>query len=177
MPYIPGVNNRNTKSGDGICYACGRFAGRADDCPYCEAGMPSGSIRHLCRRWGLWAVLAGMALLWYWAGTQPVRQIRAGEITPRMNYALVRISGEVASKPYVRLEGSDGYISFLLSDGSGVVRVSMDGATAAHFAAEGDVCQKGVPLNITGVLSVKKGQDVRLFVKPLKGDRGWSRAI
>lgn len=165
------------ETGEGVCPACGRFAGPSDECPYCSADIPCSPLRPLCRRWGLLAVLAGLALLWFWSAVQPVRLINVAEVTPRMNYAVVRIAGEIISRPYVRVDGGEGYVSFLLSDGSGTVRVSMDGRTAVEFASDAAVCCKGASLEVTGVLSIKKGREIMLFPKSPGGERAWTRVI
>lgn len=171
--YISGMKDDNPGSSDGLCFACGRFSGRADECHYCNAEMPSGSLRTICRRWGLLAILAGLAILWFWSGSQPVRRVSISEISPQMNYALVSIAGEVASKPYIKLDGNDAYASFLLSDGAGVVRVCIAGSLAKDFAEDPEISRKGASLGITGVLSVKKAREVKLYVRKVKGATPW----
>jgi hypothetical protein len=161
-------------SSEGVCPCCGRFTGRASLCEYCDSDLPESSLLRQCRRWcGLLTVVA-LALLWVKSGEQSIKQIAAEDITPAMNHALVRFLGVIESKPYAK-DGGAGvdYVSFVLRDGRGSVRVSLQGEDAAEFASPLSGPRKGTKIEAVGVLQVRAGAMPRLFVRRLGGKRAW----
>ena len=142
-------------SSEGVCPCCGRFTGRASLCEYCDSDLPEGSLLRHCRRWcGILAV-AALAMLWAKSGEQPIKRIDAEDITPAMNHALVRLLGKIESKPYAK-DGGTGvdYVSFVLRDGRGSVRVCLQGEDAAEVASPASGAGKGSKIEAVGVLQV-----------------------
>ena len=61
--------------------------------------------------------IAGLAVLWFAARRLTVPDLRTADVTPMMNFATVRMTGEVTGKPYTRRDGdSIAYAAFSMKD-------------------------------------------------------------
>lgn len=154
------ISDQSSVSGvqPGLCAGCGRYIGAADVCPYCDADSSRPpAFKHL--RAMAWILsTAGLATLWAVAGGRDVPDLRVSEITPMMNFATVRITGEVAGKPRTRRRGDQvDYTSFSLWDGSGSVRVAAYDSVARDLASRDDAPRKGAGVAVVGRLDVRAG--------------------
>lgn len=166
------MSNGNERNG--LCPACGRFAGRADCCEYCDADMPGSGLRKICRICAWFSIAASIAALWYATELRRVPEVSADDITPSMNHALVRINGRVASTPFIRVsESGSEYASFLLSNGGQSVRICLKGLDAVQFSKEAGVQCKGCRLEAVGVLQVRFKSEPRLFARSVGGLPSW----
>jgi len=102
---------------------------------------------------------AGLAVLWLCAGRRAVPELLVADITPMMNFATVRVAGEVVGKPYTRRHGDQvAYTSFSLRDASGSVRVAAYDRVAEDLAARRPASWKGARLTVVGRLDVSAGR-------------------
>jgi len=144
---------------DAHCPACERYIGAADVCPYCDTDSSRPPVfRHL--RAAVWVLAtAGLAMLWVCAGRRVVPELLVADITPMMNFATVRVAGEVVGKPYTRRRGDRVvYASFSLRDTSGSVRVAAYDRVAEDLAACGPGSWKGARVAVIGRLDVAAGR-------------------
>lgn len=143
--------------GSALCPACRRFIGTALVCPYCEAEVPDAGWKRALRYGALAMAVTGVGFL-YWmarAGELVVTPIEALDST--LKYAVVRIAGEVVRPPYVaRSRGPSAYLSFVVSDGSGEVRVSAYGRTAEKVLDEQRLPSRGDRVEVTGAVWVSR---------------------
>jgi hypothetical protein len=99
--------------------------------------------------------IAGLILL-YLAVTHreiPVQNI--GEITPLMNYAYVRLVGSVPRDAYVsEKNGGVDYVSFLVKDATGSIRVSAQREVAQELSDAGRLPKQGMQVSVSGSLNV-----------------------
>jgi hypothetical protein len=154
----PPVTNR-----DALCPSCERFIGPADVCPYCGADSARRPLlRHL--RWAaLFLAIAGVAGLTAVAARREAPAVVIGEISPAMNFAYVRVAGKVVSEPRVLREGGEvDYVSLILSDGTGQLRVQADGAVALALARKGGIPRKWTRVEAAGTLNVSRDGSPRL---------------
>jgi hypothetical protein len=120
-------------------------------------------------------VILGLALLWVSSEFRSVPIVEAGSIDTRMSHSLVRVRGSIASRPYIRIdEPGLEYVSFLLKDGTGVVRVSLRGEDALGICHEKGACVKGARLDVMGFLQVRAGGEPKLFGKNVRGRCSWT---
>lgn len=160
------------------CPACDRFIGPALHCPYCgQEAAPAPGLRALRRTAFLLATL-GLAALYLMARSRELPVVTIGDITPMMNYAYVRVEGEIAREPYtVMRNGRLDYCSFLLDDGTGTVRVQTWRDTARLMERAGALPQRGDRVSVAGSLQVTAGEGPRLrlhtpdHLQPLAGLR------
>ncbi len=102
---------------------------------------------------------AGLILLYLFSVNRDIPLVRIGDITPAMNFAYVRIAGEVTSDAYVFQSGG---VVFNLKDGSGEISV-MGGRTQADaLETSGRLPGRGDRAEVAGCLSVSADQKVKL---------------
>jgi hypothetical protein len=142
-----------------LCPGCERYIGAADVCPYCDADSSRAPIfRHL--RTAAWVLaVAGLTGLWAAASRRDVPDLRVADITPMMNFATVRMTGEVTAKPRVRRKGDNVLsASFYLRDGSESVRVAAYDRVAQELVAREGIPDKGATATVVGRLDVRAGR-------------------
>jgi len=146
-----------------FCPVCERFIGPSDTCPYCgEDSAKSSFLKHL-RYAALILGMGGLGLLHFAASHSeiPVTQIEA--ITPMMNFAHVRIVGKVPRRAYVsRKHGEVDYLSFLVADRTGELRVTAYRDVARALVEQDRVPEKGAWVDVAGTLSIAAGGQVKL---------------
>ncbi|HPR82221.1 MAG TPA: OB-fold nucleic acid binding domain-containing protein [Pontiellaceae bacterium] len=106
--------------------------------------------------------VAGLILLYLFAVNRDLPFVRIGDITPAMNFAYVRISGEVTRDAYVFQSGG---IVFDLKDGSGEIAVMGGKAQAQALEAAGKLPRRGDRIEVAGSLSVAADQEPRLRIQ------------
>jgi hypothetical protein len=90
--------------------------------------------------------------------------INAGEITPMMNFANIRVAGHVARPPYMSGGKKAEYLSFLMEDGSGELRVTADGRVARQLIDKGLVPAKGDSVDIAGTVNISADGKMKLRI-------------
>jgi len=142
-----------------VCPSCNRYIGPAGRCPYCHADAPRPLMLRILRIGSVVLAVAGLVLL-YLAVTHrelPVQKI--GEITPLMNYAYVRIVGTVPRDCYVGdEEGVVDYVSFVVKDDTGSMRVKAHGEVALKLSEMGCLPQRDMRVDVAGSLSAAAGK-------------------
>jgi hypothetical protein len=137
------------------CPSCERFIGPAGRCPYCgEDSAAHPFIRYL-RLIALLLATGGLATLLLMAAHRDLPVQRVGDITPMMNFAYVRVVGTVIRSPYIAdREGKVEYLSFLLDDGTGVIRVQAYETVARVLWDERRIPDPGMLVGVAGSLRV-----------------------
>ncbi len=142
-----------------VCPSCNRYIGPADRCPYCHSDAPKPLMLRILRIGSVVLAVAGLLFL-YLAVTHrelPVQKI--GEITPLMNYAYVRIVGAVARDCYVGDDdGVVSYVSFVVKDDTGSIRVKAQGDVAFKLSETGRLPKRGMRVDVAGGLNVAPGK-------------------
>lgn len=103
--------------------------------------------------------VAGLVLLYLFSVNRDVPSVRIGSITPAMNFACVRLTGEITRDAYVFKSGG---IVFDVSDGSGEIAVMGGRAQAEALEAAGKLPRRGDYVEIYGNLSVSADQNPKL---------------
>jgi len=146
-----------------LCPSCERFIGPADVCPYCGADSAKSPLLRMLRWYAVILAVAGLVFLFLMAVPREATVVSIGDITPFMNFGRVAVSGKVTREPYVsNREGKVDYVSFLIDDGSGQMRVAAEDAVAESFVAGRRLPAKGAQIQATGILSVSAEGLVRL---------------
>lgn len=154
----------------GLCPDCGRYAGPVSRCPYCDCVMEITTTMRKMRILAFTLVIAGLAFLYLMAVNRDIELVAIKDITPMMNYAPVRIAGKIVRQPFVsKNEGKIDYISFLVDDGSGSLRVSAQGDVAIAISAPDKIPHKGDFVEVSGRLSVKGDGSRRLRILTVTG--------
>ena len=155
----------NETVNSGLCPDCGRYVGPVSQCPYCDGVIDVTSSRRRMKILALTLVIAGLAFLYLMAVNRDIRVVVISDITPMMNYAPVRVVGKVVRQPYVaKDDGVVNYLSFLVDDGTGSLRVSAQGDVAVAIVGSGKVPRKGDYIEVSGRLSVKGDGSCKLRV-------------
>lgn len=123
----------------------------------CEVKRPL-KIRIL-RMASLLLAVAGLILLYLFSVNRDIPLINIGDITPAMNFAYVRITGEVTRDAYVFKSGG---VVFNMKDGSGEIAVMGGRAQADALEAAGKLPRRGDQIEVAGSLSVSADQEVKL---------------
>ena len=150
----PGAGTPGPRDGS-ICPSCERFIGPASTCPYCEADSAQPPVWRILRYSALFLSLVGLVFLYLMARFREIPVIRIVDVNPMMNFGQVRVVGEVARNPFVSKDKADpDYVSFLVDDGSGQLRVAAYREVARDLLASNAVPRKGTTVDVTGSLNV-----------------------
>ena len=91
--------------------------------------------------------------------------IRVCEITPMMNFAYVRLSGNVERKPFVgKNDGKIDYLSFSINDGTGNLRVAAYDNVAREIVEMNLLPKEGVYVDVAGSLRVEADGRTKLYL-------------
>lgn len=105
--------------------------------------------------------VAGLILLYLFSVNRDIPRIRIGEITPAMNFAIVRISGEVIRDTHIFQSGG---MVFNLRDGSGEIAVMGGRAQAEALTSTRQLPRRGDRVDVAGSLSVGADQQIKLCI-------------
>lgn len=145
------------------CPSCERFIGPADSCPYCYTDSAKPPISRVLRYGALLLGVAGLACLYLMAAYGDIPLIRMGDLTPMMNFAYVRISGNVEKNANVgKKNGKVNYVSFIVNDGSGEIQVAAYGDVARRMVARDMAPNRGASVEVEGSLNVAADGKARL---------------
>jgi DNA/RNA endonuclease YhcR with UshA esterase domain len=106
--------------------------------------------------------VAGLVLLYLFSVNREIPLVRVSEVTPTMNFAYVRMAGEVTRDTYVFQSGG---MVFDMKDGSGEITVMGGRAQAQALEAAGKLPRRGDRIEVTGSLSVNAGQETKLRIQ------------
>jgi RecJ-like exonuclease len=113
-----------------------------------------------------WASLvlafAGLVLLWMFSTHREIPLVRVAEISPTMNFAYVRVVGDVTRDAYIFKSGG---VVFNVDDGSGEIAVMGGRTQADSLKADGLLPKRGDRVDVAGSLSVSADQDVKLRIQ------------
>jgi hypothetical protein len=150
----------------GFCPSCRRSIGPEQTCPFCDADAPPALRFRVLRRMALSLGGVGLCFLYLMALRRETPDIRIGGITPRMNFASVRVSGRVPREPYLsRRDGQVQYLSFTVDDGTGSLRVSASGELARALVAGRLLPTRGSTVQVAGSLRVGGDERLRLYLQ------------
>ena len=148
-----------------VCPSCNRYIGTASTCSYCHADAPKPFMLRALRVGSVILAVGGLALL-YLAVTHrelPVQPI--GEITPLMNYAYVRLVGEVTRNAFISDDVPVDYLSFTVKDATGSIRVRAQGGVALELVESGRVPQRGMQVDVAGGLTIANDKPPALSLR------------
>ncbi len=103
--------------------------------------------------------VAGLILLYLYSVNRDIPTVRVSEITPTMNFAYVKIAGNVTSDAHIFKSGG---VIFNLHDGSGEIAVMGGRAQAEALENAGKLPRRGDRVEVAGSLSVSASQEVKL---------------
>jgi hypothetical protein len=102
---------------------------------------------------------AGLVLLYLYSVSRDIPAVRVADITQTMNFAGVRMAGEVSGDTFIFKSGG---MVFNLNDGSGEIAVLGGRAQADALKAAGKIPRRGDRVEVRGTLSVSEGQEPKL---------------
>jgi len=102
---------------------------------------------------------AGLFLLYLYAVRSEIPPVRIAEITPAMNFASVRVSGEVVRSGGASASG--GWV-FAVDDGSGEIAVFCSRTQTEALKAAGKIPRRGDRIETAGSLNVGAEKGIRL---------------
>ena len=136
------------------CSQCGRYVGPYEACPYCGARTVGRvSIRAVKVAAAVLATV-GLVVLWLAAIRAPVPRIQVGQAGATVNMAYARIEGWVVRGP--SYYGDSGYLSFVVADETGEIRVSAYRKEADRLRVQGRVPALGDRVSMAGTLRVRE---------------------
>lgn len=103
--------------------------------------------------------VAGFVLLYLFSVNRDIPFVRIGNITPTMNFAYVRIAGEVTRDACIYNSGG---MVFNVKDGSGEIAVMGGRAQSETLKSSGKLPRRGDHVEVAGSLSVSAEQEAKL---------------
>ncbi|MDD4871636.1 MAG: hypothetical protein PHR77_13850 [Kiritimatiellae bacterium] len=157
-------------STDAFCPSCERFIGPVDVCPYCDCDSARNPLLRFLRYGAILLAITGLFFLYLMAVHSEVPVIKISEITPMMNFGLVRINGVVEKDAYIskkrkRIES----VSFPVGDGSGQIRVVAYTPVAEMLVKENLVPARKSLIEATGNLNISANGNTKLILRDVKG--------
>lgn len=147
------------------CPVCGAFVGPLTRCPSCGARIRQRISLRIFRWMSVLLATVGLALLWTASQRRELPLVRVADIQPTMNFAYVRIAGEVVADARVFQEGGRvGSLRFSVDDGTGVLEVRALRENARTLADSGRVPRQGDRIELTGSLNIS-ADSVSLWVQ------------
>jgi len=161
------------KNTEAFCPSCERFIGPVDVCPYCDADSARNPVFRGLRYGAVLLAVTGLFFLHLAARHSEIPLIKVSEITPMMNFALVRVSGVIEKKAYIaRKKGRVESVSFTVDDGSGQIRVAAYSALARSVVDGKRVPAINKKVVVTGSLNVSADGNMRLILRSAEEVRG-----
>ena len=156
----------NKQNPGAFCPSCERFIGPVDVCPYCDCDSARNPVFRVLRYGSLILAVAGLLFLHFVASHSDVPVIRIADITPMMNFGLVRIEGIVEKNASLgNRRGRVDSVSFPISDGSGQIRIVGYGKVSQELVTRNLVPGKGGKINVTGSLNYSADGNTKLVLR------------
>lgn len=163
-----GIGRTKQQRGD-ICPSCERFIGPALTCPYCEMDSAGSATLRSLRLGAMVLAVVGLGFLYLMATRTEIPIIRVDSLTPMMNFAQIRIVGEVERDAYIAREnGEVDYLSFSVNDGSGRLRVAAYDDVARAIVEKGIAPKKGMRVDVAGSVSIPAGRKQKLRMQTVE---------
>ncbi len=123
--------------------------------------MSDKPVTHRFRYVALGVGAVGLGLLYLSALHREIPAVRIGEIKPAMNFATVRVSGEVSRDARLFREGEHiRALRFSVSDGTGEIHVQAQRAAAQALVTRFGLPREGDRVEAVGSLDVSEGNEV-----------------
>jgi DNA/RNA endonuclease YhcR with UshA esterase domain len=136
-----------------ICPSCGRFVGPLEQCPYCGASVRKRLPLRYFRLGSIALALLGLAALLYAARGSPTPKVSIASVGATMNYAYVRLEGQVTRGPTYDPETQQ--LAFYLADPTGEIMVSSFRAVTRQFLEQKKIPVAGDHVAAEGTLRVR----------------------
>ena len=158
-----------TRQSDALCPACDRFIGPESTCPYCATEARRAGTWRVLRVAALGLAIVGLVCLYGISILPDMAVVPIGEITPTMNFATVRVSGQVTRRPYIgRSHGEIDYVSFPVDDGTGTLRVAAHRNIARALQTDNRIPAQGSKVDVIGNLRISEGGRIMLYLHSAK---------
>lgn len=145
------------------CPGCGRFVGALPQCPHCGAKIHARMSVRVFRYASLLLGIVGLFLLYLMATNKEIPTVEISSIQPTMNFAYVRIEGEVVSDTRVYRDGDRiTGLAFTVDDGTGEIGVKAYRGEAVDLVEQNKLPRRGDHVSVAGSLSVAAERDVVL---------------
>jgi hypothetical protein len=155
----------------GYCPSCERYISSSRSCPYCDCDAYCPPALKLLRIGAALLASLGLLLLYTFSMTRPIPTVDIAELVPMMNYAVVRLTGTVATKPYVSRSdsGKADYLAFTLKNDNGrKVRVQAYNAVAQDLDNSKLPLTAGTEYHASGQLQVSADGTARLRIRRME---------
>ena len=128
------------------------------------------------RRGSLLLALLGLTCLYLITARADVPSLPIDRITPAMRFARVQLTGTVERRPYTDRDqrGRIDYLSFLLADGSGRIRVVAYRDRAERVMAGPAPLRHRDRVTVTGVVRTQRDGAPRLLLERITKETPWS---
>jgi len=138
------------------CPSCGRYVGPTDagTCSHCGARLTGRMTLRALKIGALGLAVLGLILLWWFATHSPVPTLKIGQAQATMNFAYVRVEGQVTRAPSYDPDG--GYLSFWIADDTGEMLVSSYRATTQVLVDAGQMPLIGERVTVEGTLRIRQ---------------------
>jgi RecJ-like exonuclease len=152
------------REGHGQCPTCDRYIGPVATCPYCDSPSARPVRFAALRAISILLALTGLVLLYAMVTNREIPLIDVADIRPSMNYAYVRITGDLVKRPLISKKyGRVCRISLTLDDTTGAITATAYEKKARALMASG-LPEKGDRIEVIGTLSVRNGRQHRIYV-------------
>jgi DNA/RNA endonuclease YhcR with UshA esterase domain len=158
-----------------ICPSCGRFVGPLERCPYCGASVRKRLPLRYLRLGSLALAVFGLAALLYAARGSPTPKVSVASVGATMNYAYVRLEGQVTRGPTYDPETQQ--LRFYLADPTGEIMVSSFRSTTRQLLDQKKIPCAGDHIAVEGTLRVRDDFASINLVSPDKLDLTHAAAI
>jgi DNA/RNA endonuclease YhcR with UshA esterase domain len=136
------------------CPSCGRFVGPYERCPHCGARQTGRLAVRTLKGMAVAVALIGILILGWAARRAEIPLITAAEAGGTMNFATVRIRGEVA--PGLTYDPESDYLGFWVEDETGEVRVNAYRDVTRDLLRAGTLPLPGDAITLAGTLRVRE---------------------
>jgi len=151
---------------DGRCPVCGTYAGPTSRCPACGAELHMRTSLRVFRWAALGLGTVGLALLFAMARHREIPLVRADELSRTMNFAYVRLAGEVPEDARLyRRSGRVEGLRFTVRDETGEIAVRAPRDRAQWLADHDLLPAAGDRVEVTGSVNVNADGAATLWIQ------------
>ena len=136
-----------------LCPSCGREVASTITCPHCGANLKRRLTISLFGVLAIVLAIGGLTLLYAVSIDTVIPAVRIGQIQAAMNYAYVRVEGDVDRQPTFNPDSDS--LTFWIDDGTGRMRVSAFRSEARALIDAGRVPSLGDHVAVEGALRVR----------------------